>query len=72
MSVTNRGHRLTQDQWLNQTEAAEYIGVTDRTIRAYVARGVLPGYRPRGSRLIRFRVSDLDDLMRPIPSATVG
>lgn len=55
--------------WLNQAQAAEYLGVTDRTIRAYIARGVLPASRIKGSRLIRIKASDLENLMRPIPSA---
>jgi excisionase family DNA binding protein len=56
-------------RWLSQSEAAEYLGVTDRTVRAYIARGALPASRVRGSRLIRIRQSDLDALLRPIPSA---
>jgi len=64
--------RTTIDCWLSQQKAADYLGVTDRTLRNYVARGVLNGYRVRGSRLIRFRQADLDELMRPIPSVKVG
>lgn len=56
--------------WLSQKEAAEYLGVTDRTIRSYIARGTLPATRVRGSRLIRILQSDLDALLRPIPSAS--
>lgn len=55
-------------RWLDQAEAAEYLGVTDRTIRNYIARGVLPGRRIRGSRLIRIDREDLDQLLRPIPA----
>lgn len=56
--------------WLSQVEAAHYLGVSDRTVRNYIARGDLPGHRVRGSRLVRIRRADLDALMRPIP--TVG
>ncbi len=59
---------LPPRSWLSQAEAAEYIGVTDRTIREYIARGVLPASRVRGSRLIRIRRADLDDLLAPIPT----
>lgn len=58
--------------WRSLSEAAEYIGVTDRTIRNYIARGELPAHRVRGSRLIRINQADLDALLRPIPSAKVG
>jgi excisionase family DNA binding protein len=56
-------------RWLSQAEAAEYLGVTDRTIRNYIARGQLAGHRVRGSRLIRIRRDDLEALLRPIPAA---
>ena len=59
---------LPAHHWLNQTEAAKYLGVTDRTIRNYVARGVLPARRVRGSRLVRIDQRDLDAMLRPIPT----
>lgn len=59
----------SQIRWLSQQEAAEYLGVTDRTIRNYIAKGLLPGRRIRGSRAIRIAQSDLDELLAPIPSA---
>jgi excisionase family DNA binding protein len=55
-------------RWLNQAQAAEYLGVTDRTIRNYIARGTLAGHRVRGSRLVRIDRAELDKLMRPIPA----
>jgi excisionase family DNA binding protein len=59
-------------RWLSQAEAAEYLGVTDRTVRNYIARGALPGHRVRGSRLVRIDRKDLDALLRPIPTAGGG
>ena len=76
MSMTDS--RLAKSQppayrrWLNQAEAADYLGVTDRTIRAYISRGDLPGNRVRGSRLVRIDRADLDAMLRPIPTAKAG
>ncbi|MBM7506548.1 excisionase family DNA binding protein [Nocardioides salarius] len=61
-----------QTRWLSQIEAAEYLGVTDRTVRNYISRGDLPGHRVKGSRLVRIRRADLDALLRPIPTAGGG
>lgn len=59
---------VAERRWLSQVESARYLGVTDRTIRNYIARGVLPGHRVRGSRIVRIDVRDLDALLHPIPS----
>lgn len=63
---------VPKSDWMSQRQAADYLGVTDRSIRNYVARGELPASRVRGSRLVRIRRSDLDSLLRPIPSAKAG
>ncbi|NYI78746.1 helix-turn-helix domain-containing protein [Nocardioides panzhihuensis] len=70
MSAWNDPEHPTPRRWLNQAQAAEYLGVTDRTVRVYVTRGTLTGHKIKGSRLIRFDVSDLDALMQPIPIPT--
>jgi excisionase family DNA binding protein len=59
----------TARRWLTQAEAADRLAVTDRTIRNYIARGHLRGYRIRGSRAIRLDLAEVDALVRPIPSA---
>lgn len=56
-------------RWLDQAEAAEYLGVTPRTIRNYIARGVIRGRRLRGSRLVRIDRHEIDAAMKTIPSA---
>ena len=53
---------------MSQAEAAEYLGVSTRTIRSYIARGILRANRIRGSRLIRIDSADLDALVRPLPT----
>jgi len=61
----------TQEQrWLSQTQAAEYLGVSARTIRNYISAGTLAGHRVRGSRLVRIDRAELDALLRPIPAAS--
>lgn len=56
-------------RWLSKTEAAKHAKVDERTIRNYIARGDLKAYRPKGSRLIRIDVNDLDALMVEIPAS---
>jgi excisionase family DNA binding protein len=59
---------MTGRPWLSQQEAAEYLGVSDRTIRNYIARGQLNAHRIRGSRAIRIARTELEALLRPIPA----
>lgn len=60
---------LSSRRWLSPREAAEYLAVTERTLRNYVRRGSIKAHRPRSSRLIRYDRLELDAAMRPIPSA---
>lgn len=61
--------KAIQRRWLTQAEAAERLGVTDRTIRNLISRGDLRGYRLGKSRTIRIDVHELDAVLRPIPTA---
>lgn len=63
---------MSDRAYLTQQEVADLVGVTDRTVRAWIARGDLRASRIRGSRLVRIRRSDVDALLSPIPSAKVG
>lgn len=65
-STTNPTRR-----WLSQAEAADYLGITDRTLRRMIAAGKLRAYR-LGPRLLRIDLDDLDALLRPIPTAGGG
>lgn len=50
-------------------QAAEYLGVTDRTIRQMIADGRLTGYR-NGPRLIRVDLNEIDVVMEPFGGAS--
>ena len=58
-------------RWVSPSAAAEHLGVTDRTIRNYVAAGRLTGYR-LGKRAVRLDLDEVDALLRPIPAAGGG
>ncbi|MEO7980341.1 MAG: helix-turn-helix domain-containing protein [Sporichthyaceae bacterium] len=49
-------------------EAAASRGVSTRTVRRWIAAGLLPAYRV-GPRLVRINPEDLDKLDRRIPTA---
>jgi len=48
--------------------AAEYLQVTDRTIRQMIADGRLTGYR-NGPRLVRVDLNEIDAAMQPFGGA---
>ena len=56
---------------LSIQEAAHARGVTTKTVRRWIAQGLVPAYRV-GPRLIRIREDDLKNLSRRIPSARSG
>lgn len=58
------------NRWLTQQEAADLCGLSVRTIRTYIATGVLPAYRRNGGRNIRIRNADLDALFMKIPTVS--
>lgn len=61
----------TRSRFISLAEAAEYLSVTDRTVRNLIARGDLTGYR-LGSRTLRVDAHELDSLLEPIPTAGGG
>lgn len=64
---SNRAER--RRRYISQQDAAEYLGVSDRTIREMIADGRLTGYRA-SSRLIRVDLNEIDDkLMQPFGGA---
>ncbi len=52
-------------------DAAEYASISTKTIRRRIACGDLTAYR-LGPRLIRVDLTELDAMLRPIPTASAG
>ena len=63
----NRGARRAR-KYGKIREAAEYLGVTERTIRQMIADGRLTGYRS-GNRLVRVDLNEIDAAMKPFGGA---
>ncbi|WP_085240066.1 excisionase family DNA-binding protein [Mycobacterium europaeum] len=55
-------------RWASLQQAAEYLGVTDRTVRQMIADGRLAGYRS-GNRLVRVDLNEVDAAMKPFGGA---
>lgn len=66
MPVANSA--LTRRRYVKIVDAAEYLQVTDRTIRQMIADGRLTGYRS-GNRLVRVDLNEVDAAMRPFGGA---
>jgi excisionase family DNA binding protein len=54
--------------YLSIAQTAEYLGVTERTVRQMIADGRLRGYR-LGTRVIRLRRDEIDAAMQPFGGA---
>jgi excisionase family DNA binding protein len=53
---------------ISVNEAAESLDCSPRTIRRYIASGLLPAYR-MGPRLIRIDPAELDAMLHKVPTA---
>ena len=49
-------------------EVATYMDVTERTIRNWISRGLLPAYRVRGTRGVRLDLREVDRAAKLIPA----
>ena len=56
---------------LTKTEAAEVLGISERSLHRMIAAGDLPAYRI-GARAIRIRRDDLDRLFTRVAPADVA
>jgi excisionase family DNA binding protein len=60
--------RTSRRRYVKIAEAAEYLQVTERTIRQMIADGRLTGYKS-GTRLVRLDINQIDAAMRPFGGA---
>jgi excisionase family DNA binding protein len=60
-------HTATRRERVSIAAAAEHLGVSERSIRRWIAEGLLPAYRV-GPTLIRLDLDDVDKLARRIPT----
>ena len=54
--------------YITQKQAAEYLGVTDRTIRNMIADGRLKAYR-LGAHVLRLRLDEVEAALQPVVGA---
>jgi excisionase family DNA binding protein len=52
---------------LSLQQAAEYLGVDERSVRRYISTGAIRARRLPNGRLIRIALADLDAALKPIP-----
>ena len=57
---------MMQKELFSVQEAAEFLGISESTIRRYISGGQLLAYRLNNDRLIRIKRQDLEKLLSPI------
>jgi excisionase family DNA binding protein len=62
----SNGHR-----WASLKDAGDHAGVTDRTIRQWIADGVIRGYRIN-ARVVRVDLNELDAAMQPFGGGDIA
>lgn len=67
MSIQSRPSGQRAVEFCSISEAADYLAVTERSVRRYIAEGKIPGYRV-GEKLVRLRVEDVAALVVRIPT----
>lgn len=66
--ATELPNRAARRRYAKLKAAAEYIDVTERTIRTMIADGRLTGYRS-GTKIVRVDLDELDAAMTPFGGA---
>lgn len=54
--------------WLTRQKAAEYLSIHPRTLDRWVEEGRVVRYHVGELRSVRFKVTELDELMKPEPA----
>lgn len=60
----------TRRRYVKISVAAEYLQVTERTVRQMISDGRLTGYR-NGKRLVRVDLNEIDAAMQPFGGGAV-
>lgn len=55
-------------KYISQAEAAEYLGMSVKTVRRYISEGRLTGFR-LGNQQLRVDRDEVEALFKPIPTA---
>jgi excisionase family DNA binding protein len=55
--------------WITLAEAAEYLRVTTRAIRRWIAEGKLNAYKLAGGHTVRLRRDEVEALLERMPTA---
>jgi excisionase family DNA binding protein len=58
-------HNNSSRKYVTLSEAADYLGVTPRTVRQMVADSRLRAYK-LGDRVVRLRLDEIDAAMQPV------
>ena len=64
-------HRKSMPDLLTLAEASRMLGLSDKTIRRYIASGTLTGYRI-GPRALRVDALEVRSLAEVVPTASVA
>ena len=62
--TANTIHSVPQRRYAKLKEAADYLDLTERTVRQMIADGRLTGYR-LGDRVVRVDLNEVDAAMTP-------
>jgi excisionase family DNA binding protein len=60
-------------QLVSISTAAEHLGLSEKSLRRYIANGLITGYRVGQRRLIRVDLHEVESrLLTPIPTVKAG